>query len=212
MWAKAKSPNRAAPGSNTLLESKDINGSFTKYQMHGGMASPVPNWLFDVKFQWSKWAKETFDIADGDNLNDSFKCIKADLPEYSQATKEVWYFGTKKTFVIGRDMSGETVLEFWLRKSAQLKDDDDNNKLELLDVLVPDRSMNRQDKYQHYEWVRLFDAIEINMLNIDTDVHRTYKLINPIVTNFSHSGELNYEGEEGLKISITVHYDMWEQH
>lgn len=198
------------PGSNTVLNTKSVDGSLKQFQMHGGMASPIPNWLFEVRFYWTQWAKDEFDIDDVSN-NDTFKCIKADLPGYEQTTKEVWFLGTKKTFVIGRDMSGETVLDFWLRKPSQIKDDSDGDKLELLDVLVPDRSMNRQDKYKHYEWVRLFDAIDIRILNIDTDEYRTYKLINPIVTNFSHSGELNYEGEEGLKISITVHYDMWEQ-
>lgn len=211
MWLEAKPGNYDEwIGIDPTLPEKKVGVSKDfkpALKMNGSLASPVPNWMFNVTFLFNPMAKRRFSINEND-VNDSFQCIGADLPGFEGSTKEVFFLGTKKSFVINRDYSGDTTLEFWLRDSAKL-DDHPANKTQLLDVLVP-KSLTA-DNFDHYEFFPLFDAILLEVLNQDGSRFKMYKLIHPQVTGIEHGGSLSYEGEEGLKLTVTVHYDMWEQ-
>ena len=58
--------------------------------------------------------------------------------------------------------------------------------------------------------MQVFDKIDIIVMNIDGSTFRKIRLYNPTVQEFAFAGEMSYEGEEGLRWTLTVHYDAWE--
>lgn len=177
--------------------------------MQSSWSQPQTSWMFEVVLQLSAEAQKKYGVYDI-STNPSFVCISADIPKYESTTKQFYFFGSSMTKNIYRNYSGETTLQFWLRSSeAKLDSSSPSRKTALIDVLAPKQwSFDEADFYPHKELMQLFSKIQIKLLKVDGSEFRTFDLENPIVTNVEF-GNVSYEDDTGLKISMTVHYDHW---
>lgn len=170
-------------------------------KLHGGLAAPVPNWMFNVQFIFSEYAKVIHGISDTD-LDPTFTCISCDLPKYEQATKDFNFLGTTKSFVISRKYACDLNMSFWVREPSE-----DSSKAQIIDMLMPAQGI--MDDFYHHEFTKLFDKINIQMLNQDGSRYKEIQIYDPKITNVEFSTGLDYSGEEGIKVNMTVHCDMW---
>lgn len=192
-----------------FLANKAVKNFTPQLKLQSSWNQPQTSWMFEVVLQASEEAKARYGIDDV-TTDPTFMCIKADLPHFESQTKEFYFFGSKITKNICRDYSGETTLEFWLRSSeAKIGSDTPNSKKALIDLLAPKRvGFVVSDDFPHKELETLFSRIQIRLLKIDGSVFRAFELENPIITNVE-LGSVSYDGEDGLKIEMTVHYDYW---
>lgn len=190
------------------IKNKPDNG-FKPLRMQPSWNQPQTSWMFEVVLQLSVVAEKRYGVS---NIatDPTFVCISADIPKYESTTKQFFFFGSSMSKNIYRNYSGETTLQFWLRGSEiKLDSDDPSKKIALIDILAPKRdSIAVDDSYPHKELMQLFSQIQIKLLKADGSIFRTFDLENPIVTNVEF-GNVSYEDDAGMKISMTVHYDYW---
>lgn len=175
----------------------------------GKFKSPQQSWMFDVAFYFTSAAERKYNLKrDQIETDPSFKCIKADLPKMQFATKEFFFLGSKKTIPIYKDPSGETTLEFWLQSDiVKIGDQEIYYENDLLSILIGE---DADDDYFHPEFDDpLFETIEIVLRNSDGSPSKKIRLLNPVVTNIETGGSVSYDSEDGLKVTLTVHYDDW---
>lgn len=186
---------------------RDIRPSL---KVNGGMAAPATSWLFNVKFFLNDDAAAEYGLRD-DNVNESFVCISTDLPRMEAATKDLYFFGTKKSFVISRDYSCDLSMEFWMRDGSKIDNKSKTNNTDLIEYIKGDMLSTRPESMNHQEFVNHFNKIEIEVLNMDGSLFKTYTIFEPKVTGFEHSTSLSYDGEDGMKLSMTIHTDYWTE-
>ena len=173
---------------------------------------PQPNYFFKVVFDGSDLSGETVDFLTSIANND--KCISyaATLPKSTTKTVTQWYRGTPMTRIVNQDRSGDTNLEFIINRGGlgELKTlfDTDGYTLDEIDV----------DEFEHFEFSRSFSKIYIYLLASnayepsellsDENITAKYTLYNCVVTSLDF-GNLSYDGNEMVKLAVTVHYDYW---
>ena len=79
-----------------------------------------------------------------------------------------------------------------------------------MDAVLPGHDGTFIENFTHDEFTQVFDKIDIIVMNIDGSTFRKIRLYNPTIQEFSFAGEMSYEGEEGLRWTLSVHYDAWE--
>ena len=165
-------------------------------------SSPIPNYIFRVTFgNWDGMENDAGYILDNDK-DPSMIAISVNLPSFDTKIVTKKFLGTEKSFPIYRSNAGETTLEFYTH-SAQWEND----------FIVVNFFKDIEDHYNHSyihdEFYKIFDYINIYISDITSkDIVYIYTLNNCIVTKIDQ-GNLNYEGSEAVKYTMTVHYDNW---
>lgn len=184
------------------------NRKIQTYQ-NKGHATPVPTWMFKVYFYFGQdFIRKNNLPADTTSL-DSFTCIKVDLPKFTINQKTVSFLGTSMNVNVYRDLSGETTLDFWCAANEKTGKNSDGI-INFMDTVLPGNDGTLTDHFRHDEFMQVFDTIDIIVMNIDGSTFRKIRLYNPTIQEFTFAGEMSYEGEEGLRWTLTVHYDAWE--
>lgn len=180
-------------------------------KLTGGVSGPTPNWLFTITLGWSDQIKDKLRFLDN-TPNDTFICIKADLPKYQQTIKTVKFFGTEKSFAVNRKLAGDTTIEFWIREATQYGTGNGSNgnmaDLNMLKLFIPEFNV---DDFEHHEFEDFVDYIMLEVRSSLNKIQAIYRLNHPTLTNFEFSDSLSYEGDTGLKGVATIHYDSWER-
>lgn len=181
--------------------------------------TPQPTWLFNVYlfFNDKSPAVESSAIHKSIASNDAQNTCKVNpisctLPTEETHTAEQFFLGTKRTVTTFKDRSGECTMEFYYRDASEIGKKEHWG--ESLFRLIADSSSKMPGEdidVKHTELcTNLLSSVEIWLVNPDGSFNTVYKLYNPIITNLEHSGDLNYESEEFLKWTMTIHYDWWE--
>jgi hypothetical protein len=184
------------------------NRKIQTYQ-NKGHATPVPTWMFQVYFYFGQDFISKNDIPTDTTSLDSFTCIKVDLPKFTINQKTVSFLGASMNVNVYRDLSGETTLDFWCAANEKTGRNPDGI-INFMDAVLPGHDGTLTDYFRHDEFMQVFDKIDIIVMNIDGSTFRKIRLYNPTVQEFNFAGEMSYEGEEGLRWTLTVHYDAWE--
>lgn len=193
-------------------------------------AVPQQSWMYKVFFAvndaklFELYNYSNFPKADDLNsLTYEIQPISCSLPTEETHTAEQFYLGTKRTVTTYKDRSGECTMEFYYRDisiSVELDDPTSvtNKNVSFFNLLTLARYVCSEPtteqiikKPVHSELLNpLFNKITISLFNADTSAANDYILVNPIITNIEHSGDLSYESEDLVKWTITIHYDWWE--
>lgn len=178
-------------------------------------SAPMSNYVFGVKFYY-----DYYDIKGNriepemnglhyDLSNDadrSMIAIRVDLPTFDTQLVQKHFLGTEKSFPILRKYGGDTTLEFYIHT-----DPHENNFIvyNFFKRFADKTQLQQQNKFFHKEFITIFNQIEISVGDRpDGNEVYLYYLNNCIVTKID-MGSLNYEGQDVLKYSMTVHYDDW---
>ena len=215
MWKEAKGfnaedlHNASDEKLGQYLKSKQTQFA-PQYKMQPSWDQPQTSWMFEVDFFFTNEAKARYNLDDV-STDPTFMCVKADLPKFETKTKEFFFLGSKMTKAICRDYSGDSELQFWLRGNTNKlgQDDPSTNKKALLDVLAHKRIDTLQYDYTHPEFEPMFSFIWITLRTIDGRIYKRFVLENPVITNVDTGGSVSYDSEDGLKLSMTIHYDHW---
>lgn len=214
MWKEAKgfeasdTHNVADEKFGQYLKNKTVKFA-PQLRLQPSWNQPQTSWMFNVVLELTNEAKQRYGM-DVIPTDPSFLCIKADIPKFESQTKDFYFFGSKMTKNIFRDYSGDTTLEFWLRGSeTKTGIDTPSKKRALIDMLIPkEQPFVIDDLYPHKEFENIFASIQIVLLKVDGTIFKVFELENPIITNVEF-GSVSYDSEDGLKISLSVHYDHW---
>lgn len=174
------------------------------------LSDPQANFLFSVAFFVTKTDRGTkisgahnqvgYDMLMDDH---SRTVIKASLPGIEQTIATSHFLGTKKSYVVRRDYSGDTTLSFYMRSESN------ENLFILKNIFREEKEF--KDVYHYKEFANVFDRITITLYTkmfSKTDALTNFHLHNCIVTKVD-MGDLDYEGESLLNYNVTVHYDDW---
>lgn len=174
---------------------------------------PQKSWLFTVDFFLDETRAKTLNLNGtsyfGSGNLVSLQVVSCSLPSEDVHIAERQFLGRKYSLPTYADRSGECTIEFYYRTYPVIN----ASVFDILAGTVNNRN-NESSVFDtststHNELYQLFDKIVISMLDDTMKTVRTYTLCNPIVTGFEHSTELNYESEDIMKWTMTVHYDWW---
>ena len=178
--------------------------------MNKGHATPAPVWMFQVYFYFNENFQNYHKVPTDVTTLDTFTCIKIDLPRFEDTLKAVIFLGTEMNCTVYRDMTGETALDFWCQAGEKIGNKDPS-EISFLDMILPGTDGGLMDYFTHSEFLPPFSRIDIVLKNINGDNFRKIRLYNPQIKGFEFQGACNYEGDEGLKWTLNVHYDGWEE-
>lgn len=215
MWKEAKKMNAEDQQSAADLKLQQYLRKKTvrfapQLKLQSSWEQPQTSWMFEVQFFFSNEAKARYGIEDGEP-DPSYMCIKADLPKHETTTKDFYFFGSQISRPVYRNYSGDCELQFWLRgnKNKIGSESDATKRKALLDILAQRRDDIVNGDYHHEEFENLFSHIWITLRTIDGAAFKTFVLENPTITSVDTGGSVSYDSEDGLKLSVTVHYDHW---
>lgn len=164
-------------------------------------SSPIANHIFNVAFFYDGGSENDQGYTLLNDTDRSMIAISVDLPSFSTSIVTRKFLGTEKSFPVYRSNGGETSLVFYAHTEPT-----DNDFI--VYNFFKDIAENREKKYYHHEFYRIFDKIEIKVGDMKANEIYTYHLMNCIVTKIDQ-GSLSYEGSEAVKFTMTVHYDDW---
>lgn len=190
-------------------------------------AVPQLSWMYKVFFDVDDTVFTAYNNSNFPeeltSLTYEIQPISCSLPTEETHTAEQFYLGTKRTVTTYKDRSGECTMEFYYRDisiSVELDDPTSvtNKNVSFFNLLALANSADSSQTTEqiikkpiHSELLKpLFRKITIRLFNADTSEANDYILVNPIITNIEHSGDLSYESEDLVKWTITIHYDWWE--
>lgn len=190
-------------------------------------AVPQLSWMYKVFFDVDDTVFTAYNNSyfpeELNSLTYEIQPISCSLPTEETHTAEQFYLGTKRTVTTYKDRSGECTMEFYYRDisiSVELDDPTSvtNKNVSFFNLLALANSVDSSQTTEqiikkpiHSELLKpLFRKITISLFNADTSAANDYVLVNPIITNIEHSGDLSYESEDLVKWTITIHYDWWE--
>lgn len=215
MWKEAKKMNAEDQQSDADLKLQQyLRRKTTRFapqlKLQSSWEQPQTSWMFEVSFFFSEEAKAHYGIEDGEP-DPSYMCIKADLPKHETTTKDFYFFGTQMSRPVYRNYAGDCELQFWLRgnKNKIGNEGDSTKRRALLDILTHRKIDTLDGNFPHLEFERIFSKIWITLKTIDGGTFKVFVLENPTITSVDTGGSVSYDSEEGLKLSVTVHYDHW---
>lgn len=175
-------------------------------------SSPLKSWIFEVCFFSNDGTinRMNYPLL---NTNDiSMIPIKVDLPSIDTHIVTLKSFGTEKSFPVIRKHGGDTTLDFYIHSNPHENEFIVYNFFKNYSNGLMDAGKTSlydgTKQYIHKEFLSAFDKIVIEIYDgTDKNIY-TYTLYNCIVTKIDE-GTMNYETDDVMKYSMTVHYDDW---
>lgn len=163
-------------------------------------SAPLASWIFTVEFY------SGLDAVKMINLQEDLSAIpvKIDLPSFETQTVTQKFFGTEKSFVIGRKHSGETTLEF----NAYCCQKENEFIIKNFIKEWTGVFLYGNGSYQRKEFDTVFDKITVSLYNRTDNKIYSYIFINCIPTKIE-LGSMSYESEDKVKFNLGIHYDDW---
>lgn len=155
------------------------------------IGAPQAAWLYDVHFVF-----ENNDIIMQQTFDDIVVTpISISLPQMAITTFDAHFCGTKQSYPICSDQSGEINCEF---------------------LLTPDifrtfvRLRSNDTTYPEFDRSNRLSHIEIFMYDSALYAKYRYRIYNPIITAIEHGDSLSYESDSQINVSMTIHYNNWD--
>jgi hypothetical protein len=168
------------------------------YQMPA--SAPLASWIFTVEFFAGIKSVKIVTVPD----DISAIPIKVDLPSYDTQIVTQKFFGTEKSFVIGRKHGGDTTLEFNTYSVQKENEFIIKNFIKEWNGIF----LNGDGSYARKEFNVIFDKISVSVYNRTDQKLYSYVFINCIPIKLEQ-GTLSYESEDKVKFTLSIHYDDW---
>ena len=163
-------------------------------------SAPIASWIFTVEFYAGLQSVKIVNIKD----DISSVPIKVDLPSFETQIVTQKFFGTEKSFVIGRKHGGDTVLEFNAYSTQKENEFIIKNFIKEWTGIF----LNGNGSYNRKEFDTVFDKIVVSLYNRTDNKIYSYVFINCVPTKLD-IGSLSYESEDKVKFILGIHYDDW---
>lgn len=197
------------------------------------LSDPMGTWLFDVQFfNVNPTAGGLNKFLTEKSTNGDLVVTSCTLPGHETEIVTRNYFGSEKSYPILRKYGGDCEMRFDIRA-----ENDDNatlyritqvNTRKLVDgadriIYHPEVELRAPDQYAEIVPMARFQKVTIGLINktkmygsgddaTQKKYHSQYDLHNCIVTSFKFDNGLDYNSEDKLTCSLTLHYDIWSYH